>query len=130
MAAATATLTVNAYPYGEDNTQRRQILHGTVALSSGGTYVTNGIPLNWSTLVDGNFPPSAGKEFIPNFGSGQTKPQDAFFYSTTLAAPNYAYTYDKVNNSLRIVAGGTELTTAAVPTPDTIAFEAEFIRSL
>lgn len=131
MAAATATLEVNPYPKGVDNTQRRTIIYGTCTLSAGGTYVTNGIPLNWAQLIDGNS--DGGKYFIiPNVGPTQTKPSVAWFYSVGQAAgtaiPGYDYVYDTVNNTLRIASGTAELADLAAITADLIGFCAEYIK--
>jgi hypothetical protein len=122
MAAATATLTVAAYPNGVDNTQRRQILNGTCALSAGGTYVTNGIPTNWNALVDGN----GGGRFIPL--TTKSQPAQASFFSEV--AGGYGYVYDQTHNTLRIFSGGTELTNGAAITADTIGFRAEYVRGV
>jgi hypothetical protein len=53
MAAATVTLFVNKYPSGQDTTQRRFSVYGrAVVATSAGTYVTGGLPLNFSSLID------------------------------------------------------------------------------
>lgn len=132
MAEAVATLTVNPFPYGKDTTQARSIIYGVCSLSSGGTYATNGIPLNWTgtavsgtpALQNGNF---ASGAYLGNWGPGQTQPADAWFYSST-AATGYSYVFDAVHNTLRIFNGGTELTNGASITADTIHFCAEFIK--
>lgn len=131
MANATAQLVVNPYPKGLDQTQLRAIIYGVCTLSSGGTYETNGIPLNWTAsgtnpIEDGNFNNAA--PFLGNWGATQTQPVDAWFYSAT-AASGYSYVYDTVNNTLRIFNGGTELTNGASITPDTIHFCAEFLKN-
>jgi len=124
MAAATATLKVDVFPKGVDNTQRRTIIHGICALSAGGTYVTNGIPLNWGTMQDANLN-NTTNFIIPNVGPTQTQPDPAYFFSKT-GATGYTYVYDGTHNTLRIWNGGTELANAASITADTIGFEAEF----
>ena len=48
MAVATATITVFPYPKGHDNTQRSQIVRGTIAISTG-TYPAGGFALSWNT---------------------------------------------------------------------------------
>lgn len=134
MAEAVATLSVNPYPKGLDQTQLRAVIYGTCSLSAGGTYATNGIPLNWTgvtvsgtpALQDGNFNNTA--PFLGNWGPLQTQPQDAWFYSST-AASGYSYVYDTVHNTLRIFSGGTELANAAAITADTIHFCAEFLKN-
>lgn len=124
MAAAVATLTPYAHPYGTDNTNRRAYIYGACSLSGGGTYVTNGIPLAWNGMTD-----ATGQKFIlPNVSPQQTQPQEAYFYSAL--GSGYGYVFDKTHNTLRIFNGGTELANAAAITADTINFSAEFIRQL
>lgn len=51
MAVATATLTNNTYPKGNDNTQRRQINTGTAAIGATPlTYTAGGIRINFANL--------------------------------------------------------------------------------
>lgn len=127
MASATATLTVNAYPNGVDNTQRRQALSGLCALSVGGTYPANGVPVNWAALLDGN----AGGAFILD-GPAVPVTGSVFFFSQTArngANTNYTYVYDYVHGTLAIFLGGTELAAAAAISTDIIGFNVEFARS-
>src|SRR5690242_1666335 len=112
MATATVKLTVNAYPNGVDNTQRRQILDGIAALSVGGTYATNGIPFAWAFLA------AEGGAFIPDFST--MVPVLALFF--TIASGLYEYWWDTVHQTLRISLAGVELTNGAAITADTIAF--------
>lgn len=53
MAVSTATLTVSPYPAGVDNTQRTQVIRGTVAITTG-FYPSGGYTVNWATLSQGN----------------------------------------------------------------------------
>jgi hypothetical protein len=92
-------------------------------------YVTGGLPLTWTAMVDGNF---NAKPYSGLWGPNQTQPKTVSFFSvggglTTL--PGYQYIYDTTNNTLRILSNGTELTNAAVITPDSIGFEAEWIKN-
>jgi hypothetical protein len=125
MATATVKLTVNGYPNGVDNTQRRQILNGIAALLAGGTYLTNGLPFTWTFLS------AEGGAFIPNFDA--TTPVWAEFQSiaggSTGTAP-ITYLYDTVHGTLRIFIGALEVTTGTAVTADTIAFRAEFVRGV
>jgi hypothetical protein len=121
MAAATATLTVDAYPNGVDNTQRRQIIDGVCALSVGGTYVTNGIPTNWSNLQS-----AEGGKFLPQ--TTKSQPIQARFF--TKAGGLYQYNWDQTHNTLRILAAGVELGNGDAITADTIGFEAEYVRGV
>lgn len=65
MAAATATLTLYDFPKGVDNTQRYQILRGTISIGFG-TYPVGGFALNWSSLTNAG---GGRVEGIPNSGS-------------------------------------------------------------
>lgn len=136
MAAATAQLVVNAWPSGMTTDQTRTVIYGTCTLSSGGDYVTNGIPLNWTgkgtnPIQDGNFDDAV--PFLGNWGPDQTQPVWAEFESggetagTTI--PGYVYTFDAVNNTLRISNGSGELSDTTVPTADKIVFRAEFLKN-
>jgi len=120
MATATATLTEKPAPYNRDETQRREIFYGNCALSVGGTYATNGIPLNW--------------QFVSAIGgaalrlSTATQPSECSFFSRLVGI--YQYTFDETHNTLRItsLATGAELANGAAITADTIGFRAEFLR--
>jgi hypothetical protein len=128
MAAATLTLTVAAFPNGVDNTQRRQTLNGTCALSAGGTYPALGVPFTWS-FIDGNSGGSGA--FVPDSSTGVPIPGTPQFYSNIAAAAdghNYSYEYDQVHGTLRIFLAGTEFTTGNAVIADTIGFTVEFAR--
>ena len=130
MATATATLTVNAFPKGVDNTVSQQVLYGTCALSSGGTYATNGIPLNWAAIKNPD-----GSSFTPTFGPQTTVPIVAYFTSAiggvqTTTPALQSYIYDNVHNSLRIYNGSVEVANAAAIAVDTITFEAHFAKNV
>jgi len=124
MAASTATTTINAYPLGVDNTQRRQIIDGTVAISpSPGTYVTNGLPISFTN---------------EQLKVVSTKPAAVSFSGLA----GYVYVYDYTHATIRIFETGNattgvplqELANAlAMPagvSGDTITFHAEFPRAL
>jgi hypothetical protein len=130
MAAATATLNVNAFPKGVDNTQKQYVVYGTCALSGGGTYVTNGIPLNWLALTS-----PEGGTFSPQVSASQTTPIVAYFTSLiggvqTATPALQSYVYDQVHNTLRIYNGSIEVLNGAAIAVDTIGFEAHFGRSV
>jgi hypothetical protein len=118
MATATVTLTVNAYPNGVDNTQRRQTLDGVLALNTGGLYATDGVPLTWTFLSE------EGGAFIPDFETAVPVYTDI----KTLEGGLYAYWYDTVHKTLRISLAGDELEDGDAITADTIGFHAEFAR--
>ena len=133
MSAATAQLTVAQWPNGIDETQTRVHIYGKCVLLTAGTYPALGVPLNWTAtgtdpIADGN--QNGAVPFLGNWGPDQTQPADAFFYSAGGEAATdqvgYGYVFDKTNNTLRITSGGTELSTGATITADTINFEAEF----
>ena len=50
MAVATATISVYSYPTGVSNDQRMEILRGTIAISTGGTYPPGGFSLDWTGI--------------------------------------------------------------------------------
>lgn len=119
MALPTVTPTVAATPYGNDNTQRREILEGTLVLTASGTYATNGVPFTWK------FTNAEGGNFIPNFNA--VIPSWVELQSIAGNIAN-TYLYDPVHNTIRIAVNGTELgNTVAIPS-DTIGFRAEFPR--
>ena len=125
MAAATSILTVNAYPIGVDNTNHQTIVYGKCVLSTGGTYVTGGIPITWSgSPADGG-----ASKFIPPNSTGL--PFVAYFYSLS-GATGYTYIYNTTVSppTLRIYNAGTELANAGAITADTIGFEANFARGV
>jgi hypothetical protein len=128
MATATSKLTVNAFPSGVDNTQKQYVIYGTCALSSGGTYITNGIPLNWMTLFNPD-----GSVFQPQVSASQTTPIVAYFVSAiggveTATPALQSYIYDGVHNTLRIYEGSAEVGSGSAIVADTISFEAHFAR--
>jgi hypothetical protein len=83
-------------------------------------YLTNGLPITWS------FTNSQGGTAITSSYNGLPAPASVVIQSQ--AAMPYTYAYDPIHKTLRIAAGGTEVTTAANITPDTICFHAEFPR--
>jgi hypothetical protein len=129
MAAATSKLVVNAFPYGVTNDQSQQILYGTIQLSSGGTYVTNGVPISWQF-----FNPD-GTVFTPAFGPQTTDPITVYFTSLiggvqTATPALQSYLYDSVHNTLRIYNGSLEVLNNAAIAVDTIGFEVHYARGV
>lgn len=49
MAASVATITVNTYPAGVDNTQRNEVVRGRISFTAG-TYPIGGFSLDWTGL--------------------------------------------------------------------------------
>jgi hypothetical protein len=121
MALSTVTATIYAYPNGYDNTQRRAIVRGTLAISaSPGTYPTGGFSLATVFKI----------ESIKNVSG---VPAGLFVY--TVSGSGYIYVWNRANNKLQIFQSGGaatpqgELAAAATPagvSGDVIEFEAEF----
>lgn len=84
-------------------------------------YLTNGLPMTWAMTSQ-----STGGTVITSSYNGLPAPASVVIQSQ--AAMPYTYTYDPIHQTLRISAGGTEVTTATNLTPDTICFHAEFPR--
>ena len=127
MADAAVVMTVNPYPNGVDTTQRRVKIYGTAAITAnGGTSPSTGLPLSWSTLIDGNF--GSGTFIIPQVGPVQAAagPANAEFESTGNATATQTYRYDPTNDSLVVYAAGAPIETGIAA--DTLSFEAEFIK--
>lgn len=119
MADATAALKTYPYPNGLDVTHRRWLYDGSCTLSISGTYITNGIPISWAmTNAEGGTVIIGAQSWVPCKGS-------VTFKSLT-GATGYNYEYDDTLGTLRIWSAGTELTSGASITTDTISFHAEF----
>jgi hypothetical protein len=124
MALSTLVFTPYGHPNGFDNTQRRQIVRGTIAISaSPGTYPTGGFSL-------------AG--IIVNEGIKSTDAVPAALYFTSVSGSGYTYVWNRANNKLQIFTGSaaqspaTELSAAATPagvSGDVIELEAQFPRN-
>lgn len=113
-------LTVNGYPNGVDNTQRRQILNGIAAIAGGTVYAADGLPFTWE------FEDASGGAFVPDFQTAT--PVWVEFHS--LAGGTYQYLYDPTHGTLRIYQAGVELAAGAAIAADTIGFRAEFVRGV
>lgn len=150
MANAAATITIYPYPRGIDNTQRFQVVRGTIAISAG-TYPLGGFPLTWGSLSNAN---GAVIESIPLPAStpsstGTVKPTDMDVKSTAYTSTNYGtgpsgyiYIWDSVNGNLHIFEDyGSAASTSSGPlvemggnvpglvVNDTIQFTAYFPRN-
>ena len=146
MANTSATITLFPYPKGIDNTQRMQILRGTISLVAG-TYPAGGIPLSWASLsnVDGESP-----TVLINTSSGPFPVEVDVFSSAynadgkgfgNIGPSGYIYVWDSVNGNLHIFetwSGNTgfsgPLLELAGPVPsvvlnDVIQFTAIFTRT-
>ena len=97
MALSTATATLYDYPKGVDNTQRFQILRGTIALSLG-TYPPGGYAVDWASLKNGG---SGRTEAIPIGSASTIVPVEVDVYDAGTAPTGYVFTVD-VNGFLHV----------------------------
>ncbi|MGH9535482.1 MAG: hypothetical protein ACRD2E_11560 [Terriglobales bacterium] len=118
MALPVLTFAVNDYPAGKDQTHSKVIAYGTLTITTGGSYVTGGIPLSFT-----------GYEFAP-IATGTGEPIFAQFQSPT---SGYQYVFDSTNQTLRIFEGAAavseplaELANNASVAADVLQFRAEF----
>ena len=129
MTVTASTLTLNPYPNGKDNTQRRTIYNGTVAIGASPlTYASGGVPVSWASLSN------AAAEL---FTEENSTPIEAWFES--VSGSGYWYVYNVATSKLQIFVGGAsaslpaaELAAGAVPagvSGDSIVFHAEFARA-
>lgn len=124
MANATATISVNAFPNGKDNSMDHMQVYGTVAISaSPATYPTGGLALAWTD-------PTIPTPFNPFYVEFQSQSASGYVYRWNASSGNFQIMAD---------AGGAagaapleELPNAtAIPagvSGDTIAFHAVFQR--
>jgi hypothetical protein len=98
MAIATATITINGYPKGKDNTQRNEIVFGTIAISTGGTYPPGGFPLSWANLELQAIP--AGS--VNPSSTGNIAPFDMTIKSASNPPSGDVYLWDNVVGNLHI----------------------------
>lgn len=88
MAVATATATLFDFPKGVDNTQRSQVLRGTITVGFG-TYPPGGFPITWSALA--------------NSGGGRVEslsalPFEVDVFSNSANPPGFVYLVDSRGN--------------------------------
>ena len=128
MTVTTLTITLNPFPNGKDNTQRRTIYNGTASFGASPlTYATGGIAVSWASLFN------AAGELLTN---ANATPIEADFWSAS--SSGYWYVYNQSTGKLQILVGGAtasqpaaELAAGAVPagvSGDTIFFHAEFVK--
>jgi hypothetical protein len=150
MANSAATITIFPYPKGFDNTQRCQIVRGTIAVTFG-TYPVGGFALSWAGLSNAN---GSTIESVPIAGStpsstGGPTPFNVDIKSVANTTTNYGtgpsgyvYAWDSSTGNMHIfVTAEREVSgnsgplvemAGTVPTPvvnDTIQFEAWFYRN-
>jgi hypothetical protein len=111
--ATSPTFTINSRPNGYDQTQRRFTLSGLLGLV--GLYVNGtGIPIDFTAI----FNASGNKVTIPPTYTGGAGPGQAVPVAADIESQGgYSLFYDSTNKSIRIFAGTTEASSAAVPTP-------------
>lgn len=110
----------------EDMTLRRIITYGTATVvANAGTAPTTGTPLDWATIVNGNF--GSGAYTIPNVGptAAGGGPLFAEFVSTSPTSTQ-SYRYSSADNSLVVLVAGAPVVIGIVA--DTVAFKAEFLK--
>jgi hypothetical protein len=147
---STATLTINPYPRGFDNTQRTQIVRGTIAITTG-LYPSGGYSVSWGSLTTGD----GGVQAIPLGSSTPTSTSTPFpidvdvksvAYATSpqgFGPSGYIYVWDNVNGNIHIFQSTTGAASGnsgplvefagAVPNTivnDVILFRATFIRNV
>ncbi len=138
MAVATATITVNPrLKGGSDNTQSQQIISGTIAISTGGTYPPGGFPLSWAN-VDALKVIPQGNNFQSS--TGTIMPVDMDVKSTQNPPSGYVYFWDSVAGNLHIFETADASSNASGPlieiggaidnriVADIITFKAWFVR--
>ncbi len=138
MAAAVATLTLFDFPKGVDNTQRFQVLRGTINIGFG-TYPVGGFTLNWGAMTNSG---GGRVEGIPNSGSS-VLPVEVDVQSMSTTPGGFVYVVDSAGTlHVFIASNSTSGTsgpliegvgaTANVPAAlvnDNINFTAYFVRN-
>lgn len=121
-----ANLVVNTNPFGTgaDETQLSRIYSGLLNIAAG-SYVANGLPINWAAMKAGSVSGSAVL-----VASLSVTPYKVFFASKS--GSGYTYQWDAAHGTVRIFLGGVELTVAAIPAAvvaDLVQFEAWWIKA-
>lgn len=108
---ASPTFTAFSRPAGYDQTQKKFTLAGSLGLA--GLYTTStGIPIDFTAI----FNASGTKLIIPPTYTGANGPGQAVpLLAMIQASGGYNIWYDKVNKSIRIWNGTTEVATGPVP---------------
>ena len=87
-------LFINPYPYGQDNTQRDEIIDGSLVLCGSAVSTTVGESINWQNILSGigynesNFRGSSGTQFGLNNGSALVTAFSASAGTVTATAAN------------------------------------------
>jgi|SRR5579872_4080379 len=129
MTVTAMVLTLNHFPNGKDNTQKRSIYNGTAAIGASPlTYASGGVPVIWSQMAN-----AEGELFTAE----EATPIECWFES--VSGSGYWYVYNAATSKLQIFVGGAsanlpaaELAAGAVPagvSGDSIVFHAEFLRA-
>ena len=137
MAVATATISVYSYPTGVSNDQRMEILRGTIAISTGGTYPPGGFSLDWTGIEAVKAIPAGGS--TPT-STGSPAPIDVDVKSAQNPPSGYVYIWDNVVGNLHIFESNNGVSANSGPlveiggaisnkiVTDIIQFRAVFVR--
>jgi len=134
MATATATITVDPYPFGFNDTLNWRIIYGTIAIqASPAQYATGGLALSWAGIL-GNLFGSKGD------GTNAGTPHIVYIQSKSPQNSTlYTYVWNSSTEKLQIFYAGSAVSTPEAEFPnatnipanvsnDVIAFEAHFLR--
>lgn len=136
--SSAATLVLNNFPRGIDNTQRCTYVRGTVSLSAG-TYPTGGLALSWAQIAqDAKISIADGPFQVTFFSNNNVASSTA-----SHVGGGYEYVWNETTGNFQILAasGGaagtgpvTEEMTNGTSLPagvtnDIIAFEAVFVKN-
>ena len=137
MAVAKATINVYAYPKGVTNDQRMEILRGTIAISTGGTYPPGGFSLDWTGIESIKAIPASAS--TPS-STGSPAPIDVDVKSAQNPPSGYVYIWDNVVGNLHIFESNNGVSSNSGPlveiggainntiVADVIQFRAVFVR--
>ncbi len=94
MAAATVTATLYGYPKGVDNTQRLQVLRGTLAVGFG-TYPPGGFPINWAGVKNSD---GGQVESIPIGSASTIVPIEVDVQDVSPTPSGFVFVVDNLGN--------------------------------
>lgn len=117
--AQAPVFTVNAFPYGVDNTQHQEIVYGLLTFTGSGGYTTGGLPVTWKFLNQD------GSTFYPQTSS--TTPFLVYFQPQDTGLVSYQY--NKAGGTLFATTAGAQVASGTTLS-GVVAFEAHFARSL
>ncbi len=94
MALATATVSLFDYPKGIDNTQRFQVLRGTIAIGFG-TYPPGGFTINWAAVKNGT---GGQVEAIPIGSASSVVPVEVDVFDASPTPSGYVFVVDNLGS--------------------------------